>query len=255
MVVGRMTSLCNNPVNREPLPEDILGDTTQRDTSMWVSLPKDNSVTGCIFLKMILGATAQKDTGKCLMGNGVIMEYLINISKKRAFWSLNEDILKITILKTNTPYPLRKIRAASGLHPYHFTHPERKLTMEEMLYKFIDEGKREYEEMRAFILINNTPMIDCEVKGVTTRGGKTTTQDARNNDTNVHTEEPLAVNHDELVESNEVLTHDQPQKTNEPNAQPSDKIQTPPYPFLEDGGSKKKRLSRISSWKTCSSST
>ncbi|GJR88213.1 reverse transcriptase domain-containing protein [Tanacetum coccineum] len=123
--------------------------------------------------------------------------------------------------------------AASGLRPYHFTYPERKLTMEEMLYKFIDEGKREHEEMRAFIcdfqttnellfkernnslielrfgvqellkVINNTPIIDCEVKGVTTRGGKTTTQDAQNNDTNVHTEEPLAVNHDEPVESNE----------------------------------------------------
>ncbi|GJS28024.1 putative reverse transcriptase domain-containing protein [Tanacetum coccineum] len=41
---------------------------------------------------------------------GVIMEYLVNISKRRAFWSLNKDILKITILKTNTPYPSRKIR-------------------------------------------------------------------------------------------------------------------------------------------------
>ncbi|GKD22409.1 ribonuclease H-like domain-containing protein, partial [Tanacetum coccineum] len=40
----------------------------------------------------------------------LIMEYLVNISKMRAFWSLNEDILKITILKTNTPYPSRKIR-------------------------------------------------------------------------------------------------------------------------------------------------
>ncbi|GJU11612.1 hypothetical protein Tco_1134008 [Tanacetum coccineum] len=39
----------------------------------------------------------------------VITEYLVNISKRRAFWSLNEDILKITILTTNTPYPLRKI--------------------------------------------------------------------------------------------------------------------------------------------------
>ncbi|GKD57366.1 hypothetical protein Tco_1290753 [Tanacetum coccineum] len=29
--------------------------------------------------------------------------------------------------------------AASGLRPYHFTYPERKLTTEEMLYKFIDE--------------------------------------------------------------------------------------------------------------------
>ncbi|GKA43115.1 hypothetical protein Tco_0735775, partial [Tanacetum coccineum] len=32
----------------------------------------------------------------------VIMEYLVNISKRRAFWSFNEDILKINILKTNT---------------------------------------------------------------------------------------------------------------------------------------------------------
>ncbi|GJY36741.1 hypothetical protein Tco_0422119 [Tanacetum coccineum] len=128
--------------------------------------------------------------------------------------------------------------ASFGLRPYHFTYPERKLTMEEMLYKFIDEGKREHEEMRAFIcdfqttneilfkernnslielrfgvqellkVINNTPMINCEVKGVTTRGGKTTNQDAQNNDTNVRTEEPLAENHDEPVESNEILTNE-----------------------------------------------
>ncbi|GKE45479.1 hypothetical protein Tco_1472763, partial [Tanacetum coccineum] len=40
----------------------------------------------------------------------VIMEYLVKVSKRRAFWSLNKDILKITILNTNTPYPSRKIR-------------------------------------------------------------------------------------------------------------------------------------------------
>ncbi|GJY68201.1 retrovirus-related pol polyprotein from transposon TNT 1-94, partial [Tanacetum coccineum] len=39
----------------------------------------------------------------------LITEYLVNISKRHALWSLNEDILKITILKTNTPYPSRKI--------------------------------------------------------------------------------------------------------------------------------------------------
>ncbi|GJR05659.1 hypothetical protein Tco_0528643 [Tanacetum coccineum] len=38
----------------------------------------------------------------------VIMEYMVNISKRCAFWSLNEDILRITILKTNTPYPSRR---------------------------------------------------------------------------------------------------------------------------------------------------
>ncbi|GJY95097.1 hypothetical protein Tco_0511458 [Tanacetum coccineum] len=40
----------------------------------------------------------------------LIMEYLVNISKRHAFWSLNKVILKITILTTNTPYPSRKIR-------------------------------------------------------------------------------------------------------------------------------------------------
>ncbi|GJZ19956.1 reverse transcriptase domain-containing protein [Tanacetum coccineum] len=39
----------------------------------------------------------------------------------------------------------------SRLRPYHFNYPERSLTMEEMLNKFIDEGKQEHEEMRALI--------------------------------------------------------------------------------------------------------
>ncbi|GJW93016.1 hypothetical protein Tco_0172688 [Tanacetum coccineum] len=59
----------------------------------------------------------------CRMIN-LIMEYLVKVSKRRAFWSLNEDILKITILKTNTPYPSRKIRRIRAC-----THqrPQRKL--------------------------------------------------------------------------------------------------------------------------------
>ncbi|GKB38309.1 hypothetical protein Tco_0883251, partial [Tanacetum coccineum] len=43
------------------------------------------------------------------------MEYLVNISKRRTFWSLNEAILKITILITNTPYPSRKIQPEYGV--------------------------------------------------------------------------------------------------------------------------------------------
>nr|GEY34796.1 reverse transcriptase domain-containing protein [Tanacetum cinerariifolium] len=138
---------------------------------------------------------------------------------------------------------------AFGLRPYHFTYLERRLTMEEMLYKFIDEGKREHEEMRAFIcefqttnellfkernnslselrfevqellkVIDNTPMTNCEIKGVTTRGGKTMTHDVQTNNTNVHAEEPLVVDHDKPVESNEVLDKDQPQTSNEPVTQ------------------------------------
>nr|GEX18268.1 reverse transcriptase domain-containing protein [Tanacetum cinerariifolium] len=90
--------------------------------------------------------------------------------------------------------------------------------MKEMLYKFIDEGRREHEEMRAFIrefkttnklllkernnslselkfevyglsnAINNAQLPNYKVKGMTTRGGKTTTKIVR--DTNDINKEP-----------------------------------------------------------------
>ncbi|GKA83176.1 reverse transcriptase domain-containing protein [Tanacetum coccineum] len=133
--------------------------------------------------------------------------------------------------------------------------------MEEMLNKFIEEGKQEHEEMRSFIydfqtnnellfkernnslielrfrvqellnVINNIPMIDCDVKGVTTRGGKTTTQDVHDNDTNVLPKEPVVVEPEKPVGSNEVLTNDQPQITCQPVVQPSNEVQPPPVPF------------------------
>ncbi|GJT64750.1 hypothetical protein Tco_0494691 [Tanacetum coccineum] len=37
---------------------------------------------------------------------GLIMEYLVNISKRRAFWSLNEDILKINDSDNLTQHPV-----------------------------------------------------------------------------------------------------------------------------------------------------
>ncbi|GKE40472.1 DNA-directed DNA polymerase [Tanacetum coccineum] len=149
----------------------------------------------------------------------------------------------------------------SRLRPYDFNYPETSLPIDEMLNKFIDKGKREHEEMRAFIydfqttnellfkernnlliklrfrvqellkVINNVPIIDCDVKGVTIRGGKTTTLDAHDNDTNVLPKEPVVVEPKKLVGSNEVLTNDQPQMTSEPVVQPSNETQTPPVPF------------------------
>nr|GEV83300.1 retrovirus-related Pol polyprotein from transposon TNT 1-94 [Tanacetum cinerariifolium] len=46
----------------------------------------------------------------CWSGASVIIEYFVNISKRRVFWSLKEDILIITVLAPNTLYPSRKIR-------------------------------------------------------------------------------------------------------------------------------------------------
>ncbi|GJU50691.1 retrovirus-related pol polyprotein from transposon TNT 1-94 [Tanacetum coccineum] len=135
--------------------------------------------------------------------------------------------------------------------------------MEEMLNKFIDEGKREHEEMKAFIydfqtnnelffkernnslieirfrvqellnVINNVPMIDCDVKGVTTIARKTTTQDVHDNDTNVPPKEPVVVEPKKPVGSNKILTHDQPQMTSEPVVQPSKEQLHINLPFIE----------------------
>ncbi|GKF72531.1 hypothetical protein Tco_0208645 [Tanacetum coccineum] len=112
--------------------------------------------------------------------------------------------------------------------------------MEEMLYKFINKGKRKHEEMSAFIrefritnellfkersnslselrfevyglskVINNTLISECKVKGVTTRGGKTTTQGILNDNTDIHDEEPSVFIHDKLDAPKEVLVEDEP---------------------------------------------
>ncbi|GJT18659.1 hypothetical protein Tco_0877365, partial [Tanacetum coccineum] len=198
--------------------------------------------------------------------HNVITEYLVNISKRRAFWSLNEDILKITILKTNTPYPSRKIRriraythqrpqrkqvqyaisrkgytsysSYMGIKyseryqtwsllqetlirrtvfeepPYPFNYPTRRLTMKEMLAKFINEGRREHKEMEIFIkefrttnelllkkqsnllseleikenelskVVSNFLIPKNKVKGVTTRGGNMTSEATRSKESN-----------------------------------------------------------------------
>ncbi|GJX88523.1 reverse transcriptase domain-containing protein [Tanacetum coccineum] len=73
--------------------------------------------------------------------------------------------------------------------------------------------------------INNAQSSNYEVKGVTTRGGKTTTEIS--NDTNNISKEPPILHHDKPVEPNEVLVETKPQETKEQTIQPS----TPSIPF------------------------
>ncbi|GJV50791.1 DNA-directed DNA polymerase, partial [Tanacetum coccineum] len=127
----------------------------------------------------------------------------------------------------------------SRLRPYHFNYPKRSLAMEEMLNKFIDEGKREHEEMRAFIYdfqtSNELLFKERNNSLIELRFGrwKTTTQDVHDNDTNVLPKEPVVVEPKKPVRSNEVLTHDQPQMTSEPVVQPSKEQLHINLPFIE----------------------
>ncbi|GKF02751.1 hypothetical protein Tco_0029674, partial [Tanacetum coccineum] len=123
------------------------------------------------------------------------------------------------------------------LDPFQFSYPKRRLTMEEMVNKFIEEGKREHEEIDAFIrelrttnelllkernnslselefevygfsrAIKQAQMVGCEAKGVTTRRGKSTTEPIGDNtNTNKH---PLP-HHDEPTTPDEIPTKTEP---------------------------------------------
>ncbi|GJZ11728.1 hypothetical protein Tco_0546487 [Tanacetum coccineum] len=81
------------------------------------------------------------------------------------------------------------------------------------------------------LLVYELPLSDYDVKGVTTRGGKTTTQDVHDNDTNVLPKEPVVVELEKRVRLNKVLINDQPQITSEHVVQSSNDVQPPPVPF------------------------
>ncbi|GJU91535.1 hypothetical protein Tco_1303958 [Tanacetum coccineum] len=107
--------------------------------------------------------------------------------------------------------------------PYPFDYPTRRLTMEEILDKFIDEGKCKHKEMEIFIkefrttnelllkersnllselkievnelskVMSNVLIPKNEVKGVTTRGGRMTSEATRSkeiNETRINKNEP-----------------------------------------------------------------
>ncbi|GJU18469.1 reverse transcriptase domain-containing protein [Tanacetum coccineum] len=137
------------------------------------------------------------------------------------------------------------VRTSFRFHPFQFFYPP---TMEDILYKFIDEGRRENKEMRAFIrefkttnelllkeinnslselkfevyrlskAINDAQLSNYKVKGVTTRGGKTTTENIL--DTNDKNKEPPLLHHAKPIEPHEVLVETKPQEVEEQTVKP-----------------------------------
>nr|GEX10003.1 hypothetical protein [Tanacetum cinerariifolium] len=117
--------------------------------------------------------------------------------------------------------------------------------MEEMVYKFFNEGKREHEETMAFVsefkttnellfkernnslselrfevyglskVIDNALISNYEAKGVTTIGGKMKTRGIHKDNANNHTKEPSVFHHDKPDAPIEVLVENEPQKAKE----------------------------------------
>ncbi|GJV89174.1 retrovirus-related pol polyprotein from transposon TNT 1-94 [Tanacetum coccineum] len=114
----------------------------------------------------------------------VIMEYLVNISKRRAFWSLNKDILKITILTTNTPYPSKKIRQ--------YSEEEEAETMVETIEQYMSKTRANYGSGVARPKIEDKD--NFELKGQFLKELRTNTfSGSDHEDTNEHIEKVLEI--------------------------------------------------------------
>ncbi|GJV87273.1 hypothetical protein Tco_1531211 [Tanacetum coccineum] len=102
-------------------------------------------------------------------------------------------------------------------------------TTNEILFK---ERNNSLSELRFEVyglskVINNALTSECKDKGVTTRGGKTTTEGILNDNTNIHDEGLSVPIHDEPDAPKEVLVEYEPQKSIEQVVQPSIEVQTP----------------------------
>ncbi|GJT09708.1 uncharacterized protein Tco_0856750 [Tanacetum coccineum] len=117
------------------------------------------------------------------------------------------------------------------LDPFQFLCPKRKLTIEEMNNNelLLKERNNSLSELKFEVYglsraIEKAQIANCEIKGLTSRGGKTTTKTTHN--TNI-ANEPPAPNHDKPVTPREAPAESKPQKAMEQVIKP----QISPIPF------------------------
>ncbi|GKC52850.1 reverse transcriptase domain-containing protein, partial [Tanacetum coccineum] len=125
--------------------------------------------------------------------------------------------------------------------PYPFDYPMRRLTMEEILAKFIDEGRREHEEMEIFIKefrTTNELLLKTRsnllIKGVTTRRGKMTFEATRSkeiNETRINKNEPPRFEQDVQEKAHDDGVENKSSSILEKAARPLVKSQQSSIPF------------------------
>ncbi|GJV03409.1 hypothetical protein Tco_1336978 [Tanacetum coccineum] len=151
-----------------------------------------------------------------------------------------------------------------GEPPYPFNYPTRRLSMEEMLAKFIDKGRRKHEEIEIFIkefrttnelllktqsnllseltievnelskFMSNVLIPKNKVKGVTTRGGKMTSEATRSkeiNETGINKNEPPRFEQDVQEKSHDDGVETKSSSILEKSAHPLVKPQQSSIPF------------------------
>ncbi|GKE45636.1 retrotransposon gag protein [Tanacetum coccineum] len=165
-------------------------------------------------------------------------------------------------------------RIVSRVPLYPFNYPTRRLTMEKILAKFIDEGKRELEEMKLFIkefrttnellleersnllselkievnellqIMGNVLIPKNKVRGVTTRGGKMTsgaTPSKEINETRINKNEPPRFKQDVQEKPHDVGVKNKSLSIPERTTQPLIKPQQSSIPFPNRSTKEKKK--------------
>ncbi|GKA52074.1 hypothetical protein Tco_0745270 [Tanacetum coccineum] len=127
-----------------------------------------------------------------------------------------------------------------GEPPHPFNYPARRLTMDEMLAKFIDEGRREHEEMEIFIkefrttnelLLKTQSNLLSELK---LRGGKMTSEATRSteiNETGINKNEPPRFKQDVQEKQHDDGEKNKSSSIRERTTQPLVKPQQSSIPF------------------------
>ncbi|GKF41473.1 hypothetical protein Tco_0124815 [Tanacetum coccineum] len=143
------------------------------------------------------------------------------------------------------------------LDPLQFSYPKGRLTMEELVNKFIEEGERDTLIMDAFIrefrktselllkernnslseiefkvyglsrAINKAQMVGYEAKGVITRGGKSTTEPISDDAT---TNKHMSPHHDKPTTLDEISTKTEPKRNHEQTNELQPKPSSMPFP-------------------------
>nr|GEZ90620.1 hypothetical protein [Tanacetum cinerariifolium] len=124
--------------------------------------------------------------------------------------------------------------------PYPFNYPTRRLPIEEILDKFIDEGKRKHEEMEIFIKefrTTNELLLKerSNLLRVTTRGGKITSEATRSkeiNETGINKNEPPRFEQDMQEKPHDVGVKHKSSSIPERTTQSLVKPQQSSIPFL-----------------------
>ncbi|GJT80831.1 hypothetical protein Tco_1055173 [Tanacetum coccineum] len=171
------------------------------------------------------------------MRGAVTIEQRVKVYQKARILELNRrnheehcfDNLYVISIKEYTAYSCPKLHSASmmdkisytftGLKKpyaciafrfplYRFYYPERKLIMEEMSEKFINEGKREVYELGR--VMSDILLSKHEIKGVTTRGGKMTFEVTYDKEVNLDHNEPPGFKRNEQDKPKEVVVENGP---------------------------------------------